>query len=153
MAATATPNVLERVMTLYLTLKTLHIIAFTTWFAGLFYLPRLFVYHAENPKNGAIFLTMERKLLTYIMRPAALATILAGLAMIAHDQYLLNMGWLHAKLSLVFLLIAYHGTLERFAAHFARGKNTKSGTFFRCYNEVPSILLITIVALAVFKPF
>jgi putative membrane protein len=140
-------------MTLYLALKTFHIIAFTAWFAGLFYLPRLFVYHAENPKAGATFLTMERKLLTYIMRPAALATVFAGVAMIAAEPYLMKMGWLHAKLMLVFILIAYHGTLERFAAQFARGKNTKTGKFFRYYNEVPSVLLIAIVALAVFKPF
>lgn len=140
-------------MSLYLALKTFHIIAFTAWFAGLFYLPRLFVYHAENPKAAQTFMVMERKLLAYIMRPAALATIGAGVALVATEPYLMKMGWLHAKFLFVALLIVYHGTLERFAAQFARGQNTRSGKFFRYYNEVPSVLLIAIVALAVFKPF
>lgn len=139
--------------TLYLACKALHLISMVAWFAGLFYLPRLFVYHAETPEAGPTLTVMEGKLMRYIMRPAALATWLGGAGMVLISPEVLQMGWLHAKLGLVVLLVAYHGSLEVFAARFRTGRNTHSSRFFRMYNEVPTLALIAIVVLAVFKPF
>lgn len=140
-------------MDLYLTLKTLHIISFTAWFAGLFYLPRLFVYHREHPANAATFVIMERKLSRYIMRPAAFATVFFGLALIHAQPFLLQQGWLHLKIALVLTLLAYHISLDVFRHALEKGTCTKPGRFFRMYNEIPTIILILVVALAVFKPF
>jgi protoporphyrinogen IX oxidase len=137
----------------YLLLKTLHIISFVAWFAGLFYAPRLFVYHAEHPSAGKVLAVMEYKLLRYIMLPAALATWGFGLALVSRAPYLMQMGWLHAKLGLVVVLTGYHVSLEAHRRAFAAGKNKKSGRYFRMYNEVPTLVLIVVVALAVFKPF
>lgn len=140
-------------MELYFTLKALHLVSMVAWFAGLFYLPRLFVYHVENPKSAAIFTVMERKLAVYIMRPAALATWSFGILLILQSPDLMRMGWLHAKLGLVLLLTAYHISLEFHRLTLAAGKSAKSGRFFRLYNEVPTLILIAVVFLAVFKPF
>lgn len=140
-------------MELYFTLKALHIISMVAWFAGLFYLPRLFVYHVEHPKAAAVLAIMERKLAVYIMRPAALATWAFGILLILQSPDLMRMGWLHAKLGLVLLLTAYHISLEVHRLTLASGKSTKSGKFFRLYNEVPTLILIAVVFLAVFKPF
>lgn len=140
-------------MDMYLTLKTLHIISFTAWFAGLFYLPRLFVYHREHPHAGATLVIMERKLSRYIMRPAAFATVFFGLALIHAQPHVLQAGWLHLKISLILLLLAYHVSLDIYRHRLEQGTCTKSGRFFRMYNEFPTIILIVVVALAVFKPF
>lgn len=140
-------------MSLYLTLKTLHLISFTAWFAGLFYLPRLFVYHVEQPKAAATFTLMEAKLAKVIMRPAAVATIVFGMGLLHTQPYLIHMGWMHLKLGLVLLLLAYHTSLEIFRRQLANGTCRKSGKFFRLYNEIPTLLLIAIISLAVFKPF
>ncbi len=144
---------LGAMFTLYLACKALHLISMVAWFAGLFYLPRLFVYHVEKPESAATLTIMEGKLMRYIMRPAALGTWVGGIGMIIITPELLHMGWLHAKLGLVLLLITYHGSLEGFTAAFRAGRNTRSGRFFRMYTEVPSLLLIATILLAVFKPF
>ncbi|MCP5405624.1 MAG: protoporphyrinogen oxidase HemJ [Pseudomonadaceae bacterium] len=140
-------------MDMYLTLKTFHIISFTAWFAGLFYLPRLFVYHVEQPQATATLTIMERKLARYIMRPAAFATVFSGIGLLLAQPFLLHMGWIHLKLTLIAILLAYHATLEYYHRHLAKGTNRKSGRFFRFYNEVPTLILIVVVTLAVFKPF
>ncbi len=140
-------------METYLILKSLHLISMVAWFAGLFYLPRLFVYHVEHPAAAPTLSIMEHKLARYIMLPAAVATFVFGLAMVLVSPEIMQMGWLHAKLGLVLLLVAYHASLELFRADFRTGRNTKSGKFFRMYNEVPTLILIAVIFLAVLKPF
>ena len=137
----------------YLLLKALHVISMVAWFAGLFYLPRLFVYHVEHPQAAATLTIMEYKLARYIMLPAALSTALFGLILILLHPDLLQMGWLHAKLGLVVLLVAYHASLEYLRQQLAQGTATRSGRFYRMYNELPTLLLLAIVILAVTKPF
>ncbi len=125
-----------------------------TWFAGLFYLPRLFVYHADAGDWISVerFRVMERRLLM-IMTIGAVLTLSLGLAMIVVWPAYLKMGWLHAKLALVILLIAYHLTCHKFVRDFAHDRKTRSARWFRLFNEVPSVLLIGIVILAIVKPF
>ena len=124
-----------------------------TWFAGLFYLPRLFVYHADATDVPGIdrFRIMERRLFI-LMSIGAVATIVFGLAMVIAAPGYLKMGWLHAKLTLVLLLIAYHGMCYKFVLDFKNGIHSHSAKWFRGFNEVPSILLIAIVILAIVKP-
>ncbi len=135
-------------------LKAFHVIAMVTWFAGLFYLPRLFVYHADAGDWISVerFRVMERRLLM-IMTIGALLTLSLGLAMIVVWPAYLKMGWLHAKLALVILLITYHLTCHKFVRDFAHDRKTRSARWFRMFNEVPSVLLIGIVILAIVKPF
>lgn len=135
-------------------LKALHVISMVTWFAGLFYLPRLFVYHADTTDAVSLerFCVMERRLLG-IMTIGAAATVVFGVAMIVAAPVYLTMGWLHAKLTLVVILIAYHGYCLKLTRDFATNQNARSGKWFRAFNEVPSVLLIGIVLLAVAKPF
>jgi protoporphyrinogen IX oxidase len=136
-------------------LKAFHIMAVVAWFAGLFYLPRLFVYHA-NAKPGSelseTFKVMEHRLLTAIMTPAMAIVWLTGL-MLAYWEGAFSDGWLHAKLALVFLLSGYQGALSRWAREFAADRNTRSAKFYRIANEVPTVFLIAIVLLVVLKPF
>jgi protoporphyrinogen IX oxidase len=134
-------------------LKALHVIAMVTWFAGLFYLPRLFVYHADarDSVSAERFRLMERRLFA-IMTIGAGATLVFGIAMLASAPAYLAMGWLRAKLVLVALLIVHHLYCYRFALDFARNRNTHSSKWYRGFNEVPSLLLIGIVILAVVKP-
>lgn len=135
-------------------IKIGHIIAVISWFAGLLYLPRIFVYHSQvavNSETDKIFQTMERKLFYYIMYPAMTLTIAFGL-------YLANeMGfgfvWLHIKITLVAILVFYHHFLGRCRKNFAAGKNKYSTKFYRIINEVPTVLMIAIVAIVVLKPF
>jgi protoporphyrinogen IX oxidase len=140
---------------LYNLLKTLHIIAFVAWMAGMFYLPRLFVYHAEAKAGGeasAMLEVMELKLLRYIMNPAMIATWVFGLWLALRFE-LYQGGWFHIKATLVLFMSGLHG---RFAVHrkqFLRGENKYSARYFRIINEVPTILLIFIVYLVIFKPF
>lgn len=138
---------------LYLSLKALHLIAMVAWFAGLFYLPRLFVYHVEKPEAAEIFKVMEYKLSRFIMLPAALATLGCGVGIVVLNPEVMAMGWLHAKLTCVLLLVAYHASLELHRMNLASGRNGKSGRFFRLYNEIPTLLLVVIVFLAVLRPF
>jgi len=134
-------------------LKALHVIAMVTWFAGLFYLPRLFVYHADAQDSiGAErFRLMERRLLA-IMTIGAGATLLFGIAMLTVAPAYMTMGWLRAKLVLVALLIVYHLYCYKLTLDFARNRNAHTSRWYRGFNEVPSLLLIGIVILAVVKP-
>jgi protoporphyrinogen IX oxidase len=135
-------------------LKAFHVAAMVTWFAGLFYLPRLFVYHADthDPAGSERFCVMERRLHA-IMTIGGAATVAFGAAMLVAQPAYLAMGWLHAKLALVALLIAYHGCCYKLTRDFARGRNVRTARWYRMFNEVPSLLLVGIVILAVVKPF
>ncbi|SDJ21101.1 putative membrane protein [Pseudomonas delhiensis] len=140
---------------LYLWIKALHIVAVVCWFAGLFYLPRLFVYHAmsEDAASRERFQVMERKLYRGIMGPSMVLTILLGAWMLYLTPGWLSQGWLHAKLTLVVLLIGYHHACGAMLKRFARGENRHSHVFFRWFNEVPVLFLLAIVILVVVKPF
>jgi putative membrane protein len=135
-------------------LKAFHIIAVTTWFAGLFYLPRLYVYHAAagDPIGIERFVAMERRLFA-LMTIGAVASLSFGAAMLAASPAYLAMGWLRVKLLLVLLVIAYHVACYALMRDFARNRNTRSARWYRAFNEVPSVLLIAIILLAVLKPF
>lgn len=139
-----------------------HIISMVSWFAVLFYLPRLFVYHVENSKNIGfleVIPVMEMKIYKYIGIPAFWATLLSGIALImmSNAHYGINVfqmgGWMHAKLTLVAFLIAYFFSLGHYRLKLKENADYKSGKFFRMYNEIPTLLLIGIVALVVVKPF
>ncbi len=134
-------------------LKAFHVIAMVTWFAGLFYLPRLFVYHAvaQDPVGVERFRIMERRLFA-IMTIGAALTLAFGIAMLTAAPAYLAMGWLRAKLLLVALAVAYHLYCYKFARDFAQNRNTRTSKWYRVFNEVPSLLLIGIVILAVVKP-
>ena len=138
-------------------IKALHIIFMVTWFAGLFYLPRLFVYHAQTTDETSHnrFVLMERRLYFGIAMPGAVLTTLFGVWMLqayAWAAYKAH-GWLHAKLLLVALLWAYHIYCGKLRRDFASGRNTRSHVWYRWFNEVPTLLLVGIVILAVAKPF
>jgi len=135
-------------------LKAFHVIAVITWFAGLFYLPRLFVYHADTKDAIGIarFEIMERRLFA-IMTVGAVASVGLGAAMVAAAPAYLAMAWLHIKLLLVVLVIGYHWYCRKLMRAFAEGRNTHSSKWYRGFNEIPSLLLIAIVLLAVVKPF
>jgi putative membrane protein len=134
-------------------LKAFHVAAMVTWFAGLFYLPRLFVYHADAGDWISVerFRIMERRLFM-IMSVGAIATLLLGSAMIVAAPAYLKMPWLHVKLALVLLLIVYHLLCFKFVRDFAHDRRTHSTKWFRVFNEVPTLLLLGIVILAVVKP-
>ena len=135
-------------------LKAFHVMAMVTWFAGLFYLPRLFVYHADagDPPGIERFRIMERRLFA-IMTVGAAATLAFGIAMLVAFPAYLSMGWLHVKLALVALLVAYHGYCYKLMRDFAKNRNARTARWYRLFNEVPSLFLVAIVALAVVKPF
>jgi putative membrane protein len=138
-------------------IKAFHIIAIIAWMAGLLYLPRLFVYHAES-KTGSeqseTFKVMERRLLRYITTPAMLASWALGLwlAFFGVIDWSKD-GWFHLKLFLVLVLSAYHGLLAKWTKDFAVDRNTRSPRFYRIANEVPTLLMILIVILVVVRPF
>lgn len=141
---------------IYLWLKALHIIAVIAWMAGLFYLPRLFVYHTQQAVGSdgdALFKVMERRLLKAIMRPSAVVVLIAGVATVYAAGFGWGDKWLSLKLLGVIGLYAYHGLLEMHVAAFARGERLKSERYFRIINEVPTVLLIWIVIFVVVKPF
>jgi putative membrane protein len=136
--------------------KAFHIISLVAWFAGLFYLPRLFVYHAETQDLISIerFKIMERRLFFAITWPAALLTTLFGLWLISYNTtYYLKAGWMHAKLGLVVFLWGYHLLCGHYVRLFAKDRSVKSPLFFRIFNELPTLLLVGIVILVVVKPF
>jgi putative membrane protein len=134
-------------------LKAFHVVFVVTWFAGLFYLPRLFVYHvtASDPIGRARFVVMERRLFVMTSIGGAL-TVLFGILMVQSAPAYLAQGWLHAKLTLVLLLIGYHLWCLPLMHALRDGRNRHSERWFRLFNEVPSVLLIAIVILAVVKP-
>lgn len=136
--------------------KALHIISVVCWFAGIFYLPRLFVYHAmsEDEISRERFKIMERKLFRGIMTPSAVLTIVFGLIVYSFNpQYYQTAGWMNAKLVCVFLLLIYHYLCWVHLKMFKDDKNEHSHVYFRIFNEVPIVLLIIIVILVVVKPF
>ena len=134
-------------------IKALHIVFVVAWFAGLFYLPRLFVYHAmaEDAASRERFKVMERKLYRGIMLPAMILTLASGLWLWL--GYGFGGGWLHAKVALVGLLVAYHFWLRALLGAFARDANRHGHVFYRWVNELPTVLLVAIVILVVVKPF
>jgi len=134
-------------------LKAFHVVAMVTWFAGLFYLPRLFVYHADAADWISVerFRIMERRLFM-LMSIGAIATVALGIAMIVTTPAYLKMGWLQVKLTLVLLLIVYHLLCFKFLRDFAHDRRTHSAKWFRAFNEVPSLLLLGIIILAIVKP-
>ena len=135
-------------------IKAWHVIFMVTWFAGLFYLPRLFVYHASATDAVGIerFRVMESRLFT-IMTIGAVLTAVFGTWLLAKNPALLATGWLRAKLVLVALLVVYHVLTWRLMREFAAGRNAHSARWYRWFNEVPSLLLVGIVLLAVLRPF
>lgn len=138
-----------------LLIKAFHIIAMVAWFAGLFYLPRLFVYHADTTDQLSIerFKVMERRLYYGITWPAAILTTVLGLFLLSYNlSYYFKAGWFHAKLSLVVLLWIYHLSCGHFLKLFARDKNHNKARFYRIFNELPTLLLIAIVLFVVVKP-
>ena len=140
----------------YLLFKSLHLIAVISWMAGLLYLPRIFVYHTENLEDNntsSIFKIMEKKLYLYIMMPAMVLSWIFGMILISNIGFeTLSTLWIKIKLILVILLTLYHFYLGKLLEDFRLNKNTKSSKFFRIINEVPTLLLILIVFIVIFKP-
>ena len=143
-------------MNAYLLFKSIHLIAVISWMAGLLYLPRIFVYHAENMENinsSNIFKTMEKKLFYYIMTPAMILSWIFGLMLIFTLGFsVFNELWIQLKLIFVILLTIYHFYLGKCVSNFAINQNNSSSKFYRIINEIPTILLIIIVFIVVFKP-
>jgi|TARA_B100001971_G_scaffold142574_1_gene131748 putative membrane protein len=143
-------------MNYYLLFKSLHLIVVISWMVGLLYLPRIFVYHAENntEKNiSDIFKTMEKRLMFFIMTPAMILSWLLGIILILINETSINSNlWIQAKLFLVVLLTIYHLFLGYYLRKFALDKNEKSTKFFRIINEIPTILLILIIFVIIYKP-
>jgi len=142
---------------LYLWSKVVHLLGLISWMAGLFYLPRLFVYHTErggNEELAATFCVMEGRLLRVIMRPALVVTVGAGGVLVWSGEFYGPVPlWLWGKMVLVGLLLIYHGVLERHAGRFRQGGETGTSRYFRVLNEVPTVLLVAIVILVVVKPY
>lgn len=137
-------------------IKAFHIIAVVTWFAAIFYLPRLFVYHAssEDEISNERFKIMERKLYRGIMWPSMIATIGLGIWILSYAwEYYLSSGWMHAKLTLVFFLVVYHLYCGHIIKQFKEDKNQRSHVFYRWFNEIPVFILVPIVILVVVRPF
>lgn len=137
--------------------KALHLIFMVTWFAGLFYLPRLYVYHAMSDDRPSIerFKIMERKLFYGIMTPGAVLTVFFGLGLLYAGAWTAysKMGWLHVKLTLIVLLVIYHGYCWKLLQDFKQERNQRSHVWYRWFNEVPVVFLIGIILLASLKPF
>lgn len=140
----------------YLWFKALHIISMVAWMAGMLYLPRLYVYHvsvAVGSDQDKLFQVMERRLLRFIINPAMISTFIFGflLVMVVGAE---NLGkWFHAKMGLLLVMMFVHGLLARYRKVFERGQNTNSAKFYRILNEVPTVVMIIMIILAVVKPF
>ncbi len=142
-------------MNFYLIFKSLHLIAAISWIAGLLYLPRIFVYHSEatHESQRDVFKTMERKLYNFIMMPAMLLSWLFGILLIYNLGFLIfSELWIQLKLTLVVILTYYHFTLGKYLSDFAINNNQKTSRFFRIYNEIPTIILIVLIFIVIFKP-
>jgi putative membrane protein len=140
---------------MYLWIKALHLIAVIAWMAGLLYLPRLFVYHAvakPGSEQSETFKVMERRLLKFIMAPAMIATWLLGIVLVLQGGWL-GAAWFQAKFVLVLAMTVLHGLFSHWANDFAFDRNPRSQKFYRVANEIPTVLMILIVILAVVKPF
>jgi putative membrane protein len=139
---------------LYDVIKILHIASVISWLAGLLYLPRIFVYHAQvkvGSESDKIFQIMEKRLLRFIMNPAMILVFIFGFYLASQIGF--EFVWLHIKLTLVFILTIFHCFLSRWRKAFEKGQNKHSQKFFRIVNEVPTLLMIVIVTLVVLKPF
>ena len=143
-------------MNSYLLFKSLHLIAIVSWMAGLLYLPRIFVYHVENKEKKEatdIFEVMEKKLFFYIMRPAMIFTWIFGLILIYQNGIeIFSQLWIQIKIVLVILLSAYNDYLGKCLTSLKNNTNIRSSKFFRTINEIPTIMLILIVFIVIFKP-
>ncbi len=142
-------------MNLYLLFKSLHLIAVISWMAGLLYLPRIFVYHSEadHESQKTVFKTMERKLYYYIMMPAMLLSWLFGILLIHNLGFsVFSELWMQIKVIAVVILTYYHFSLGKYLNDFALENNQKTTKFFRIYNEIPTILLIVVIFVVIFKP-
>jgi putative membrane protein len=140
----------------FLWLKAFHIIAVVTWFAAIFYLPRLFVYHADanDEVSRERFKVMERKLYRGIMTPSMVVVIALGIWMLSmNTSFYFSQGWMHAKLTLVALLVVYHFYCGHLLKVFKEDRNTRSHVFYRWFNEVPVFILLGVVILVVVRPF
>ena len=142
-------------MNLYLLFKSLHLIAVISWMAGLLYLPRIFVYHAqaEHDSQRKIFKIIERKLYNYIMMPAMLLSWLFGILLIHSLGFsVFSELWMKVKTVAVIILTFYHFSLGKHLSDFAQDNNKNSSKFFRIYNEIPTVILIVVIFAAIFKP-
>ena len=142
-------------MNLYLLFKSLHLISVISWMAGLLYLPRIFVYHSEanHDSQRQIFKIMERKLYNYIMMPAMLLSWLFGILLIHSLGFsIFSEVWMQIKTVLVIILTFYHFTLGKYLSDFAVDNNQKTSKFFRIFNEIPTIILIVVIFIVIFKP-
>ncbi len=140
---------------IFLLLKAVHIIAVISWMAGLLYLPRLLLYHLEaikKSKTDELFQLMEKRLLRFIMNPAMIMVFITGIALI-HFVGFVGQNWLHFKILLVILMAIFHGFLAKWRKDFVNGNNKNSTKFYRIVNEVPTILMILIIFLVIFKFF
>jgi putative membrane protein len=136
-------------------IKTLHLIAVIAWMAGMLYLPRLFVYHADAAVGSEVsqtFKVMEKRLLRLIINPAMIAVWITGL-LLAYRMGYFQSGWLHAKIGLVVILSGVHGYLAGRVRAFAEDRNERPAKFYRILNEVPTVIMVLIVFLVVMKPF
>jgi len=142
-------------MNLYLLFKSLHLIAVISWMAGLLYLPRIFVYHSETNHDSQknIFKVMERKLYNYIMMPAMLLSWLFGILLVHNLGFsVFSELWMQIKIISVIILTYYQLTLGRYLNDFANDNNKKTSRFFRIYNEIPTIILVVVIFVVIFKP-
>ena len=142
-------------MNTYLLFKSLHLIAVISWMAGLLYLPRIFVYHSEasHVSQKDVFKTMERKLYNYIMMPAMMLSWLFGILLIHSLNFsVFSELWMQIKIALVIILTYYHFTLAKYINDFAADNNQKTSKFFRIYNEIPTLILIVVIFVVIFKP-
>lgn len=132
----------------------IHVVAMVTWFAALFYLPRLFVYHAQATDTHLIatLKIMERRLYRAIANPSIALVFLAGIALLWLNPALLQSGWMHIKLTLVLTLLVYHIACGRLLRRFAVDENRQSSIFFRWFNEYPTLILVAVVILVIFRP-
>jgi protoporphyrinogen IX oxidase len=154
-AALAAVLVLWRPSGLYAWLKAVHVIAVIAWMAGMLYLPRLFVYHCEaesGSRQSETFKVMEHRLLTIIINPAMVVVWALGL-WLAWESSAWRSGWFHAKFILVLAMSAVHGLFVRWVKDFAADRNVRPQRFYRLMNEVPTVLMVAIVILAIVKPF
>lgn len=146
---------IEFATTYYPWIKALHIISMVAWMAAMLYLPRLYVYHTQvavGSETSETFKVMERRLLKAIMTPAMIATLVFGFLLLMVPG-ILAQGWMHAKLLLLVVMFGVHGLLARWRKDFEADRNTRSDRFYRVWNEVPTVLMIGIILLAVAKPF
>jgi putative membrane protein len=145
-------SLMDFIFEYYLWIKVVHVVSVVSWMAGLFYLPRLFVYHTEYPQNAKMLEIMEEKLFRIIMQPMMHLTILSGGMLLFMPGYM-AMPWVHAKLTCVIFLIMFHLCLGSWKKQLRLGVCSKSSTFFRTINEIPTVLLILIVIFVIVRPF